>query len=94
MMSGRSHGPVRTLNVGSSSNFWMAELVRSSFGLGLDGDLMTGSGELHRLQNNLIVGIAQSVSGGGVLKADHRVDVARPTPSDRGSPVGVHLEEL
>ena len=54
-----------------------AQLLLVALGLGLDGHLDHRIGEGHRLQHDLVVRIRKSVTGGGVLQADHRVDVAR-----------------
>ena len=50
--------------------------------------------EGHGLQNNLVVWIAEGVTGGGVLQADGCVDVASGYRVDRVFLAGVHLEEL
>ncbi len=71
-----------------------AQLLLVALGLGLDGDLDHRIRERHRLQHDLIARVAQGVAGGGVLEADHRVDVAGRGRLHRVLLVGVHLEQL
>src|SRR6476661_7352776 len=71
-----------------------AELLLVTLGLGLDGHGDHGLGEGHGLQDDLLLRVAQGVTGRGVLQADHRVDVAGGRVLDRVLLVGVHLEEL
>ena len=86
-----------TEKVGSSSaSFWIAmpSFSWSDLVFGSMETWMTGSGERHRLEDDRVRLIAQGVTGGGVLEADHRVDVAGHGLVDRVLLVGVHLEEL
>src|SRR4051812_6629269 len=71
-----------------------AELLLVGLGLRLDGDLDDRLRERHRLEDDLVVGVGQGVTGGGVLQADDRVDVAGGDRVDRVLLVGVHLEDL
>ena len=70
------------------------ELLLVGLGLRLDRDVDDRVREAHRLQHDGRARIAQGVTGGGVLEADHRVDVARSRILDRVLLVGMHLEEL
>ena len=70
------------------------QLLLVTLGLGLDGDLDDRVRECHRLEDDLVVRIAQGVTGGGVLQADHRVDVTGRCSLHRVFLVGVHLEQL
>ncbi|CNV38281.1 Uncharacterised protein [Mycobacterium tuberculosis] len=70
------------------------QLLLVALGLRLDGHLDHRVGEGHRLQHDLLVRVAQGVTGGGVLETDHRVDVTGTSPIDRVLLVGVHLEQL
>ena len=70
---------VRTWNVGSSSDERaerLAELVLVDLGLRLDGDRDHRLGELHALEHDRVRRVAERVTGGGVLEADGRDDVA------------------
>jgi hypothetical protein len=71
-----------------------AQLLLVGLGLRLDGDLDDGLGEGHRLEDDGLVRVGEGVTGGGVLQADHGVDVARGDRVDRVLLVGVHLEDL
>src|SRR6478735_830951 len=71
-----------------------AELLLVGLGLRLDGDLDDGLGEGHRLEDDLVLRIAERVARGGVLEADDRVDVTGGDRGDRVLLVGVHLEDL
>ena len=55
---------------------------------------MTGSGNVIDSSTTWLVRVAEGVTGGGVLQADHRVDVPAGGPLDRVLLVGVHLEQL
>ena len=70
------------------------ELLLVALGLRLDGHGDHGLREGHRLEDDRLVRVAQRVTRGGVLEADHGVDVARHDLLDRVLLVGVHLEEL
>ncbi len=61
--------------------------------LRLDGDVHHRRGELHPLQNDGVVRIAQRVAGGDVLQAHHGGDVAREDLVDLFALVGVHPQE-
>ena len=54
------------------------QLVLVGLGLRLDGDVDHRVGELHRLQDDRAVLVAQRIAGAGVLEPDRRADVARP----------------
>ena len=87
---------VRTRNVGSSSCELLqrvAELVLVGLGLGLDGDVDDRVRELHRLEDDRLVLVAERVAGAGVLEPDGRGDVAREHFLDLVPLVGVHLQE-
>ena len=70
------------------------ELLLVTLGLRLDGNEDHGIREGHGFQHDRVCRIAQGVTGGGVLEADHCVDVARVDLVYRHFLVGVHLEEL
>jgi hypothetical protein len=70
-------------------SFSWSALVFGSMATSIDG-LREG----HRLEHDLVVRVAQGVTGGGVLEADHRVDVTGGDVVDRVLLVGVHLEDL
>ena len=87
---------VWTWNVGSSSDSdceRLAELVLVVLGLGLDGHVDDGLGELQRLEDDRRVGVAQRVAGGGLLEADDGHDVAGEDGVLVLAVVGVHLED-
>src|SRR5665811_1732361 len=65
-----------------------------ALGLGLDGHRDDRLREGHRLEHDLLVGVAEGVAGRRVLQADHRVDVTGGRRVDRVLLVGVHLEQL
>ena len=71
-----------------------AQLLLVALGLGLDGDLDDRVRERHRLEHDLLVRVAQGVTGGGVLEADDGVDVPGGRALDGVLLVGVHLEQL
>ena len=86
-----------TWNVGSSSRELLdrrAELLLVALGLRLDGHVDDRVRERHRLEDDLVLRVAQRVAGGRVLEADHRVDVAGGRRVDGVLLVGVHLEQL
>ena len=70
-----------------------SHLVLVGLRLRLDGDLDDRLGEGHRLEDLLVLGIGEGVTGHGVLQADHRRDVSRVDLLDLLAVVGVHLEE-
>ena len=51
-----------------------------------------GLGEGERLQDHLVVGVAQGVAGGGLLETDGGHDVPREHGVEVLAGVGVHLE--
>ena len=71
----------------------VAELVLRVLGLGLDGHVDHGLGELQRLEDDRRVGVAQRVARGGLLEADHGHDVAREDAFFVLAVVGVHLQD-
>ena len=68
-------------------------LVLLGLGLRLDGDVDNRIGELHGLQDDGSVLGAEGVTGGGVLQADDRDDVACGALVDVDALVGVHLQK-
>ncbi len=68
-------------------------LLLTSLGLGLDGHPDNRLGELHGLQNDGVLLIAEGVAGGGVLQADGGGDVAGVDALDVLAVIGVHLED-
>ena len=74
-------GSVRTRKVGSSSaSFCSAtrQLVLVGLGLGLDGDVDDRVRELHRLEDDRLVLVAEGVAGPDVLEADRPPRCRRP----------------
>ena len=71
----------------------LAQLVLRVLGLGLDGDVDDGLGELERLEDDRRVGVAQRVAGGRLLEPDHGDDVAGEDAVLVLAVVGVHLED-
>ena len=68
-------------------------LLQVALGLGLDGNLDHGVGEVHLLQDDRVVRRADRVTREGVLQADHRDDLPC-TDLVEGIPIlGVHLED-
>jgi hypothetical protein len=85
-----------TLKVGSSSARAISaleSLSRSAEVLGSTGHGDDRVGEVHGLQRDGVVLIADGVAGGDVLEADRRADVAAVDDIDLVALVGVHLEE-
>ena len=70
-----------------------AHLLLTGLGLGLDGHADDGLGDLHGLQDDGSLIVAQGVAGGGVLQADHGGDVAGVDGLDVLTVVGVHLQD-
>ena len=68
-------------------------LFLAGLGLGLDGHADHRLGELHGLQDNGILLIAQRVAGGGVLQTHHGGDVAGVDGLDVLAVIGVHLQD-
>ncbi len=66
----------------------------SAFVFGSIATSMTGSGNRHRLEDDLVLRVAERVARGRVLEADDRVDVTGGDRVDRVLLVGVHLEDL
>ena len=69
------------------------ELVLLGLGLGLDGDVDNGIGEVHGLEDDGMALVAQGLAGRRVLEADGRDDVARGAIVDIMLLVGMHLED-
>ena len=69
-----------------------AHLFLAGLGLGLDGHPDDGLGELHGLQNDGGLVVAQGVAGGGVLQTHHGGDVAGVDGLNVLPVVGVHLQ--
>ena len=70
-----------------------AELLLVGLGLRLDRHRDDRLGEVHRLEHDRVLGIADRVAGGDVLQADRGGDVAGPDLVDLLALVGVHLEQ-
>src|SRR5205809_4178426 len=70
-----------------------AELVLVGLGLGLDRDRDHRLGEAHRLEDDRVLGVAQGVTGLGVLEADRGGDVPRAYFLQLFALVGVHLQQ-
>lgn len=68
-------------------------LVLLGLGLGLDGNVDNGLGELDLLEDDLLALGAQGVTGGGVLEADASDDVAGGSVVTVDTLGGVHLED-
>ena len=87
---------VCTRNVGSSSASLlsaMRQLVLVGLRLRLDRHVDDGRRELHRLEDDRLVLVAQRVAGARVLEADRRGDVAGAHFLDLLALVRVHLEQ-
>ena len=67
-----------------------AHLLLVGLGLGLDGHLDDGIGEIHLLEQHRLVGIGQGLARAGILEAGQRDDVARVGFVDLLALVGVH----
>ena len=70
-----------------------AHLVLLGLGLRLDGDVDNRVGELHGLEDNRCVLVAEGVTRGGVLQADDGNDIASGADVDVDTVVGVHLQQ-
>src|SRR5690606_25572061 len=70
-----------------------AHLLLVGLGLGLHGLRDDGLGELHALEDDGRVGIAQRLAGGDLLEAHAGGDVARPDFLDLLAVVGAHLQQ-
>ena len=68
-------------------------LLLAGFGLGLDGDLDHRLRELHLLQDDLVLVVAEGVAGGRVLEAYDAADVAGVDLVDLLALVRVHLQQ-
>ena len=68
-------------------------LLLTSLGLGLDGHTDNGLGELHGLQNDGMLFIAQGIAGGGVLQTHSGADIAGVNLLDILAMIGVHLQK-
>ena len=87
---------VRTRKVGSSSRQreqGLAQLVLVGLGLGLDGHVDHGLGELERLEQDRVPRVAQGVAGRGVLQPHGGHDVAGEDGVFVLAVVGVHLQD-
>ena len=87
---------VRTRNDGSSIAELLqrrAELLLVGLGLRLDGDVDDRLGELHPLQDDRVLLVAERVAGGGELQAHHRADVAGVALVNLLALVGAHLHQ-
>ena len=87
---------VRTRNDGSSVASLLqraAELLLVGLRLRLDGDRDDRLRELHALEHDRLVLVAERVARGGVAEADRGGDVAGVDLLDLLALVGVHLEE-
>ena len=71
----------------------LAQLVLVGLGLRLDGHVDHRLGEFEGLQDHRVVGIAQSVTGGGLLHTHHRHDVAGEDGVFVLAVIGVHLQD-
>ena len=70
-----------------------AHLLVAGLGLGLDGHADDRLGELHRLEDDGVVLVAQGVAGGGILQAHNSRDIACVAAVDVLAVVGVHLQD-
>jgi hypothetical protein len=70
-----------------------AHLLLVDLGLGLDGHLDDGIGEVHGLQDHRVVLVADGLAGEDVLEAHGRADVAGADFVDVLALVGVHLQQ-
>ncbi len=71
----------------------LAQLVLVGLGLRLDGHVDDGLGELERLEDDRVVGVAQGVAGGGLLETHRGHDVAGEDGVLVLPVVGVHLQD-
>src|SRR6478752_9815215 len=71
-----------------------AQLLLVALRLGLDRDLDHRGRERHRLEHDLVVRVAERVTGLGVLQTHHGHDLAGADRSDLLTLVGVHLVDL
>ena len=70
-----------------------AHLLLAGLGLGLDGHADDGLGELHVLEHDLVLVIAERIARGGVLQADGRGDVAGVGGLQVLTVIGVHQKD-
>ena len=70
-----------------------AHLLVAGLGLRLDGDADNGLGELHGLQNDGMILITQSITGGGVLQTNDSSNITCVAAVDILAVVGVHLQD-
>ena len=70
-----------------------AHLLGASLGLGLDSNADNRLREVHGLQNDGVLLVAQRVTGGGILQADSSRNIARVNGVDVLTVVGVHLQD-
>ena len=71
----------------------LGQLVHVGLGLGLDGDGDDGLGEVQRLENHGLLGIAKGLPGADLLETHHGGDVARGDVLDLLALVGVHAQQ-
>src|SRR6478735_2259199 len=71
-----------------------AQLLLVALRLGLDRDLDHRGRERHRLEHDLVVRVAERVTGLGVLQTHHGHDLAGADRRDLLTLVGVHLVDL
>ena len=70
-----------------------AHLLVASLGLGLNCNANNGLGELHGLQNDGMILIAQSITSGGVLQTNNSSDITCVAAVDILAVIGVHLQD-
>ena len=70
-----------------------AHLLVTSLGLRLDSNADNGLGELHGLQNDGMILITQSITGGGVLQTNDSSNITCVAAVDILAVVGVHLQD-
>ena len=70
-----------------------AHLFLASLGLGLNGNTDNRLRELHGLKDDLMLGIAEGVAGGGLLQTDSSSDIACVAGFDVLPVVGVHHQD-
>ena len=70
-----------------------AHLFLAGLGLRLDGDTDNRLGELHALQDDRMLFVAQRIARGGVLQAHGSRDIAGVADIDILTVVGVHLQD-
>ncbi len=71
----------------------VGQLVLAGLGLGLDGELDDGIRELHGLEDDRMLLVAEGIAGAGVLETDGCCDITGEDLIDLLSLVGMHLKE-